>query len=164
MTTLLPFANFRISEALTAAQAAAVAKAGANLTGAVLSGDTVTVETQAIDCHDIAADVRNFTESWTPAMLNRDSVASNVGRETRGRERFAATLEFYSNSAANGTDALLVKDRSGKRLLYVERATNNVLVAVVELGAVTSSGIDTDGDTIYTATLSNAGLTQPVWE
>ena len=164
LANLLPYANFRLSDALSTAEYNAVGASGAALTGATLTGDNVMVAAQTIDTHQLAQNVRSFAESATAARLDRGSVSSNVLRQRRGRVTWEATVEFYADADTDDTYDVLIKTQAGPRLLYVERATGRILVAVVEVMSVSSSGVDTDGDTVYTAVLANAGLVEPVWE
>ena len=162
-----PYADWRLSAALSAADAATIRAATAALwttaRGQTISGDSVTVGTVTEDCYDLKASIRSFNPEISYAELDETTLADEAVVNRQGRPRWEATVTVLHDTATNNTYDLMIADPSGVRLLYCKRHDDKVLVALVTIMRVADQGQDADGQAVSEVTLRNAAALAPIW-
>lgn len=159
----LKWPNVRISDKLTDTEFSAVRSASADLQGATLAGDTVTVASQAIDTHQLNEWTVRFNITDTYGMISRSSLADDVVNTIQGRATIAGDSSFILNTTADSTYDTLFKDSSGPRLIYLEDETNNKFVGVMSIASKTPQGPDENGEILLDVMWENSGRKKPVW-
>ena len=156
-TGLTPYQNWRLSKALTDAEAAAVSAIDANLGGATLTSDNVTVAGQTIATYQLKESIKSFAPDRTRGQINVTSIAHDTTVEQQGRKTWTSPVSYMLNDDTDDTRDVMYVDDSGKRLLYVEWKTGETLVGVVSIFQTTLGATDDDGNVEVTCTLRNSG-------
>ena len=168
MTTELgfPYEHVYISGAASAANADTLVAAGANLKGATLTGQNLSIAGLQIPMREITKDVRYFRRTDTAAQVNLTNVASKAVVRRRGRVTTDLILTCWYNYDANSAYDEICKDPEGVKVLYVERHSGETLAAVVELLTLEEPDQPADdGLANFIATFGNvANSGEPVWE
>lgn len=156
-----PYAEFRMSLALTTAQYDAVSSLSTNLTAATLAGDNVTVGGQTITTKEIAENVKSFAIDRRAGRVSRTSVAHTNVKQVQGRFTWEATMEVYVDK--EDTSPYIIENMEGHRLLYVVRPGNQRMCAVVDIAEVSEPAPDENGDLVVRVVLMNSGGSTPNW-
>ena len=156
-----PYENVRISTELSDVQYAALRSM--DLSAAALSGDIVAIGTQNITTLDILEDAKTFAPTRSYGEIDRTSLADTARVIEQGRGSAEITLGLYVNYAVGKSYDAVIKDPSGIRLLYVERATGRKFVALVSVITVTEPATDEAGDLVVEVAMRNSGGVMPSW-
>lgn len=160
-----PWNYVGLSDALTDTQAAALTAPTANIRGASLTGSTLSVGGQSVTVHDITTDVRYLTFDDPAAAIQLTSPASRQNVRLPGRVTWDCNGTFRFNYGANRTYDVMLRDRSGTRVLYVERADNRFITAVVTIGVRRLPQVTDEGDATFDVTFWNRSHgAAPDWE
>lgn len=158
-----PYANFRLSEALTDAEVAALVAPGVDLKAATLSSDSVTVASQTIECHQLRDNVRSFTDNEVYADIDHSNIAGKARQSGQGKPTIDVQAKMYIDYTADHSYDVIIKDPTGYRLLYVERQTGRIFVMLCVIGEVRRTTGD-QGELEADVTFRNAGSEIPAWE
>ena len=148
-----PWAEFRITKALSADQVTALETA--DLSKVTISGDNLVVAGENYASHQIRHNVRNFDISNTKNEIDVTAISDEDNRIEEGRRTWEIPFVCNVDYDENDTYDVVVKDDTGKRLIYAERQTGKgfAMVAIFTRGSLT---IAREGDMSYSATVKNS--------
>lgn len=161
-----PYTHIRISGPLTAAEKTAYGGA-ASLSGASVTGDNVQVGSLgAIETAQINDSVRGgVAVNTTFAPINATTAADSATRTEQGRGDIEVTMDCQVNTETGSTVDKFLKNATGTRLLYVERANSTgKFTAVVDIVSVSSPVPDEAGDSIFTVVMRGNSAQLATWE
>ena len=154
-----------LSEALTDAEYAIHGAAGATLTGATYTSDTLTLGANNVDCFELNDVCRFIRINDRAGAQDLTVTGGDVQRFVRTQPNFEAPAEFVLDDDAEGSWGLIYKDPEGHRLLHVETTDGQKITAVVQMFDVERMPQpDNRGRALIGLTFRNSGKTKPVWE
>ena len=154
-----------LSEALSDTEYNVLGAAGATLTGATFSSNTLAVGGQSVTAYDIKEQcifIRDIERSNTQDVTTVDA---DVMREVRTPPRIEIPAEFALDDENNGVNGLIYKDRAGHRVLHIETTESQKWTGVVDIFDVERlRQQDARGVAIISVLFRNSGRTKPKWE
>ena len=153
-----PYGHVAVSAPLTDAEY--VALRDVDLSIASLTGTTVTIGSETVTVADVKQDVKSISPQLTFGEVPRTSLADDAQVTHQGRANAIVAVVFFASTATN---AAILDDPKGIRLLYIERPSAKKLVMLGSAFTNNMPVADENGDATFEVEFRNAGGKQPKW-